>query len=145
MNAQFRGAILQTNMRECHRTSIWHRKPEELEGMHLLVEWAGGLWKKAKVVSYDPISREHTLQYDDELHGESAVSYPIAEGRYQKETGHVRVIPPDSFIAEDGEEMRLDNISERDEGNSAETETHTRSHTLTRTFKTPIHPFYTSS
>ena len=81
-----------------------------------MVEWAGGLWKKAKVVSYDPVAREHTLQYEDDLHGESAVSFCLSEGRYQKETGHVRVVPPDSFIAEDGEEMRLDNLSERDEG-----------------------------
>ena len=126
MNAQFRGAILQTNMRECHRTSIWHRQPEELEGMILLVEWAGGLWKKAKVVSYDPITKEHTLQYEDELHGESAVAYNLAEGRYQKETGHVRVIPPDKFIAEDGEEMRLDALCERDEGNATHPSKHTQ-------------------
>ena len=121
MNAQFRGAILQANMRECHRTSIWHRQPEELEGMIIMVEWAGGLWKKAKVVSYDALTKEHTLQYEDELHGESAVAYNLAEGRYQKETGHVRVLPPDScFIAEDGEEMRLDALCERDEGNATQ-------------------------
>jgi Ubiquitin carboxyl-terminal hydrolase len=41
MNTSFRAAILNTNMRECHRSTLWHRSPEGLVGLDLLIEWQG--------------------------------------------------------------------------------------------------------
>ena len=41
MNTSFRAAILNTNMRECHRSTLWHRAPEGLVGLDLLIEWQG--------------------------------------------------------------------------------------------------------
>lgn len=41
MNTSFRAAILNTNMRESHRSTLWHRSPEGLVGLNLLIEWQG--------------------------------------------------------------------------------------------------------
>ena len=41
MNSSFRAAILNTNMRECHRTTLWHRTPEDLIDLDVLIEWQG--------------------------------------------------------------------------------------------------------
>ena len=41
MNSSFRAAILNTTMRECHRSTLWHRAPEGLVGLDVLIEWQG--------------------------------------------------------------------------------------------------------
>lgn len=41
MNSSFRAAILNTNMRECHRSTLWHRAPEDLIDLDVLIEWQG--------------------------------------------------------------------------------------------------------
>ena len=115
MNVQFRTAILQTTMREAHRTTVWHRQPQELVGLTLMFEWVGGLWKCGKVVHYDAATHEHTVQYEDDTRGEAAATYVLCEGRYQKETGYVRVLPPATFVDEDGETVSLEGLTERDE------------------------------
>ena len=43
MNTSFRAAILNTNMRECHRSTVWHRYPWDLIGLDVHIEWQGGI------------------------------------------------------------------------------------------------------
>ena len=50
---------------------------------------AGGSWRQANIVSYDPNSRDHVVQYTrDGQEEEEVVSYDLKEGRYQRETGN---------------------------------------------------------
>ena len=75
----------------------------------------GGQWKPARILSYDPIAREHMIQYKIHSSGEDEVlSYELREGRYQMETGNVKIAPPLSFTST-GEAITIDPLSERDE------------------------------
>lgn len=107
MTPKFRDAILGTPLRESHRSTLWHRKPEDLVDMSLLFELLNGSWRVGKVVAYDSETTWHTIHYlrnDGSL--EEAAVFNIHEGRYGKESGRVRVLP------EEGQEP----LTEREEG-----------------------------
>jgi ubiquitin C-terminal hydrolase len=94
MSTDFRETILNTNLKDSHRTSLWHKSPEEVIGVEILVEWSNGEWRKAKILSYEADIQEHTLGYY-ELNGNciEMISINIHEGRYNKETGRVKMYP----------------------------------------------------
>jgi hypothetical protein len=117
MNESFRAAILNTNMRECHRSTQWHRTPEDLVGLEISLEWQGGLWKLARVLAYDQETKEHTIKYGMESTSNEVACFQLKEGRYQREIGNIRVVPP-SFSTLDGEGVPIEkswSLSERDE------------------------------
>jgi ubiquitin carboxyl-terminal hydrolase 9/24 len=67
------------------------------------------------VLSYDPLTREHMVQYkvDTGIEGE-VISFELKEGRYQRETGNTRVAPPVTTTA-DGQVAAMEPLNERDE------------------------------
>jgi ubiquitin C-terminal hydrolase len=98
MTPKFREAILATPIRECHRTTVWHRKPEELVGMSLLFECSNGSWKLGHVVEYDPEILFHKVNYiRTDATIEETAFFNIHDGRVGRETGRVRVMPADNL------------------------------------------------
>jgi ubiquitin carboxyl-terminal hydrolase 9/24 len=94
MTPKFRDAILATPIRECHRTTLWHRAPEEIVGMDILFEYQGGSFRLGEVVDYDPNYSYHKVNYyksDGTL--EESCYFNIHEGRTGRETGRIRVVP----------------------------------------------------
>ena len=126
MCVSFREAVLQTPLLECHRLSVWHIRNEDLVNRELLLEWQGGIWKKAKVLKYDKDLSVHVIEYLDLVNSNTShhpqhhhttntnteeelmttATFNIREGRINKETGRVR-IPPRNF--------KTLNISEKEE------------------------------
>lgn len=92
MSTNFRETILNTNLKDSHRTSLWHKAPEDLIDLEILLEWSNNEWRKGKILSYEAETQEHTLGYY-ELNGNCTemVSINIHEGRQNKETGRVKM------------------------------------------------------
>lgn len=90
MNVPFREAILRAPLLECHRTILWHRTNEEIVGFEVLLEWHDGSWRKGTIASYDSTLNRHEVHY---LQYNDKAFFNIREGRYQKETGRVRIPP----------------------------------------------------
>ena len=93
MNVPFREAILRAPLLECHRSTLWHRSNEEIVGFDTLFEWQDGSWKKGTITSYDSTSNKHEVIYSQ--FNEKAF-FNIREGRYQRETGRVRIPPSEA-------------------------------------------------
>jgi ubiquitin C-terminal hydrolase len=106
MSAAFREAVLATPLKDTHRTSLWHKTDVEIVGQSFLFEYQSGMWRQGLVVGFDPVTSRHRVQYTkSDGTSEEIASFNIHEGRFQRETGRVRVIPPE------GEEP----LSEREE------------------------------
>jgi len=105
MNKSFRDAVMRAPLRDIYRSTLWHLDDAMICGSDFLFEWAAGVWRRGKVLSYDSQLRMHTVRYAS-LDGtpEHTATFNIHSGRYQKETGRVKQIPSD------GEEP----LSERD-------------------------------
>jgi len=99
MSTEFREGVLATPLLESHRTTLWHREDIDLVGGHFLFEYTNGSWRKGQIVGFDGVTARHRVLYikQDGTMDELAI-FNIHEGRYQRETGLVRVIP------EEGEE-----------------------------------------
>jgi ubiquitin carboxyl-terminal hydrolase 9/24 len=94
MNAPFRRAVMKTPIRASHRTTLWHYSNEELVHKELMLEWHGGTWRRAKVLSYDSTSGLHSIRYHDAAGtGEEEVTINLRSGfgRVKKETGKARL------------------------------------------------------
>ena len=95
MSTAFREAVLATPLKEIHRTTLWHKQDEELVGNSYLFELCNGAWRPGLVIGYDPITARHRIQYTkSDGSSEDIAQFHIHEGRHQRETGRVRVIPP---------------------------------------------------
>ena len=99
MNTTLRDSILKTQLKESQRTTIWHRKDEDLVGTVLLFEFANGSWRAGRILDYDPYRSAHKVQY---MHvdgsAEEIALFDIHEGRHGKETGKVRYLPPSDTV-----------------------------------------------
>ena len=105
MSNHFREAILKTPIRESHRTTLWHRDGVDLVGKEVMFEWTNGSWRVGKVIGYDPDSDQHRIEYSA-ANGkgvEEHVTLNIHEGRFQRETGRVKLVPSNE---------ELDNVPE---------------------------------
>ncbi|KAJ1428285.1 hypothetical protein B484DRAFT_396870 [Ochromonadaceae sp. CCMP2298] len=119
MSTAFREAVLATPLREIHRSSLWHREEVDLVGGHFLFQQCDGSWRQGQIIGYD--GRRHRVMYprDDAASGdrdgnrgrdgdrdrgrdgnrdrvgdrEEVAIFNIHEGRFQRETGRVRVLP----------------------------------------------------
>lgn len=97
MSTAFREAVLATPLLEIHRTSMWHKSDIDLVGNHYMFEYFNGSWRTGQIIGFDPVSSKHRVQYtksDGSL--EEAAHFNIHEGRHQRETGRVRVIPAEN-------------------------------------------------
>ena len=64
---------------------------------------------------YDADSKEHMVRYkSDSMDEDDVVSYELREGRYQRETGNIKVASPASFTV-NGLNTIMEPLSERDE------------------------------
>lgn len=108
MCPQFREAILNTPIRECHRTTLWHHEDSQLVGEKVMFEWSNGEWRYGNIVGFDADTRNHRVQYE-RLDGtlDEIVSFNLHEGRIHRETGRVKLVKED---AENG-----DPINERED------------------------------
>lgn len=97
MSTAFREAVLATPLLEIHRTTLWHKSDIDLVGNHYLFEYASGSWRTGQIIGYDPVSAKHRVQYT-KADGtfEEAAHFNVHQGRHQRETGRVRVIPSES-------------------------------------------------
>lgn len=92
MSSKFRDSILATPIKECHRTTLWHKSGIDLVGKDVLFEWYNGSWRRGKIVGYDAEGMYNRVQYlkaDGSL--DESATFNIHEGRYQKETGRVKL------------------------------------------------------
>ena len=105
MNVPFRKAVMETPLRSSHRCSLWHMRDDEIVGKELMIEWEGGVWRRAHVQSFDHAAGIHVIRYRDlngEYFGES-FSFNVRGGssRIKKETGRVKLYSdPESGNAE---------------------------------------------
>lgn len=94
MCPKFREAVLATPLREIHRTTLWHYDDVDLVGKRLLFEMHNGEWRLGKIVGYDSELHTHRIQYEKADGSLDELAYfNIHEGRHNRETGHVRIIP----------------------------------------------------
>lgn len=109
MSSAFRDAILSTPLLETHRTTLWHRTNVELVGQTILFEWASGAWRAGQIVGFDASTSAHRVQYHnaDGSLDELAI-FNIHEGRFQRETGRVRILPEQEI-------KDIEPLTERDE------------------------------
>eukprot|EP01033_Poteriospumella_lacustris_P000104 gene104-67_t len=99
MCPRFRDAILNTPIREMHRTTLWHYNDIDLVNKRVMFEWSNNEWRSGRIVGYDPDSRNHRVQYE-RLDGslDEIVAFNIHEGRLHRETGRVRMVPEDDAV-----------------------------------------------
>lgn len=99
MCPRFRDAILNTPIREIHRTTLWHYNDIDLVNKRVMFEWSNNEWRCGRIVGYDPDSRNHRVQYE-RLDGslDEIVAFNIHEGRLHRETGRVRMVPEDDAV-----------------------------------------------
>jgi ubiquitin C-terminal hydrolase len=98
MNVSFRNAIMMTPLLEHHRTTLWHKTNEELVGLKLLFEFRSGSWHPGNIISYDPITKRHVVEYIDPRNNAQEPirgEFNIREGRKDCETGRIRMPPPE--------------------------------------------------
>jgi ubiquitin carboxyl-terminal hydrolase 9/24 len=93
MCPRFREAILNTPIRECHRTTLWHLDDAQLVGKKVNFEWSNGEWRCGNIVGYDADTRNHRVQYE-RLDGtpDEIVLFNLHEGRIHRETGRVKLV-----------------------------------------------------
>lgn len=95
MNVPFREAVMKTPLRASHRSSLWHLKDDEIVGKDILLEWEGGSWHQAHVVTFDHSTGFHVIRYKD-MNGliSEEMSFNIRGGacRIKKETGRVKLL-----------------------------------------------------
>eukprot|EP01038_Epipyxis_sp_PR26KG_P004500 gene4500-6357_t len=101
MSVNFREAILNTPINDYHRTSVWHKTDGELVGLKLLFEYSNGSWRVGTVESFDAETNSHRIIYATSDGGvdETAV-FNVHDGRMQRETGRVRMLPPEGVELE---------------------------------------------
>jgi ubiquitin C-terminal hydrolase len=115
MTPKFRDAIMETPLRECHRTTLWHRAPEDLVGQTLLFEWSNGSWRAGKVLEFDAEMLWHKVVYYRKTVGsvDETTYFNIHEGRNGRETGRVRVLP---VSTSEEDKQNEEPINEREDG-----------------------------
>ena len=102
LSVEFREAVLNTPIRHCHRSTLWHRTDDELVGCTFLFQWANG-WKRGTIVGYVKGSNpaRHQVKYDDE-DGEDVSVFNIRSGRPGAETGIIRhILSPEEQMTEE--------------------------------------------
>jgi ubiquitin C-terminal hydrolase len=95
----FREAVLRTQLKVKHRTTLWHVSNAGLVGAEILLEWEDGSWKPCKVVEALD-SGEHRVEYGTGTEVEEA-ELDVRLGREGMETGRCK------WLVDEPEEDRM--------------------------------------
>lgn len=89
MIPQLRNALLSARVKRRRTLPVSDFSDEDLVNQRVILHWESGLQHEAQVTDYDSRTKRHVIKYD----GSDDVVLNLREGRAEKETGLVEVIP----------------------------------------------------